>query len=126
MKAFTAGAPPHPPVSGEQVSIRVNQPPAKEGRGRDVARGAADERASVPRGCLQLLPALNYVWAVGPSFIHLLISQTHPHAYQPHLGWAARSRIFNPRTKPLLIHGHCLRKSSSQHISFLGRRKEYL
>lgn len=120
-KASTAVAPPRPPASGERVSTRVNQPWAEGG-----GRGQRNRRWAGLRARQCLRPALNCVRAIGPSSIHLSIAQTHSLAYQQDLSWAGRSCVLNPRTKPLLIHGHTIFQST--HIipvPILGTKKEY-
>ena len=85
-RASTVAAPPHPLASGEQVSIW--------GRWAEQ-RGAWPEPPLPPAGgpqrpfSISSLP-LNYARATGSSVIHLVISQTHPHAYQQYLCWAGK------------------------------------
>lgn len=99
MRASTAVAPPPPPVSGERVSIRVHQPPAKGG---GVAREAADGRASgaIPcPACFEL--SLSY-WPFFHSPNHIANSSSCLSRLL--LRWAGGSWVLNSRTKPLLIH----------------------
>lgn len=117
-KASTAVARPRLLVSGERVSIWVNQPQSRGVRG--MARGTAGGQAQCPPvspACFG--PYLSY-WPFFHSPHHISDSCL----LMPPLGWWVE--VLNPRTKPLLIHGHSIFQST--HIipvSVLGPKKEY-